>query len=175
MHCRLILLSLAVASTAMPARSETVSQIKVMSKPAAVAIAPLATGRRLIQLPALEFSLTIEPQCENDMQAESISISVADTRETVAVVDADASIVATTITVPRRQAAPLAVVGFCQVDEDQNRSSRELLVRDAFTAHLSLRCTNGERQSIVYASKALDLALFCESADQEPSAGSIAR
>lgn len=175
MSCRLFLLSLAVASTAMPARSDTVSQIKVESEPAAIAIAPQETGRRLIQLPALEFSLAIEPQCESDMQAESISISVADTRETVTVVDADASIVTTTITIPSRQAAPLAVLDFCLIDEDQNQASRETLVRDAFTAHLSLRCANGDRQSIVYASQALDLALRCESADQDPSADSTAR
>jgi hypothetical protein len=175
MHCRLILLFLAAASTSTTARSDTMSQIKVLSEPATVEITAQPAGRRLIQLPALEFSLTIEPQCESDMRVESISISVADTRKTVTAVEADKSIVATTLTLPSRQAAPLALVDFCQSDEDQSRSSREVLVREAFTAHLSLRCSNDERQSIVYASQALDLALRCESGDQEPSADSVAR
>ena len=175
MHCRLILLFLAMASTATPALSDTFSRIKVTSEPAAVEISPQATGRRLIRLPALEFSLTIEPQCESNMQVESISISVADTRARVTIAEADEAIVATTLTLPRHQTAPLPVVDFCQIDADQNLDSRELLVRDAFTAHLSLRCSNDERQSIVYASQSLDLALHCKSTDQGPSADSIAR
>jgi hypothetical protein len=175
MHCRLILLFLAMASTATPALSDTVSRIKVTSEPAAVEISPQAAGRRLIRLPALEFSLTIEPQCESNMQAESISISVADTRATVTVAEPDEAVLTTTLTLPRHQAAPLAVVNFCQTAADQSQSSQELLVRDAFTAHLSLRCSNDERQSIVYASQALDLALRCKSADQGPSADSMTR
>jgi len=175
MHCRLILLFLAAASTTTTARSDTMSQIKVMSEPATVEITAQPAGRRLIQLPALEFSLTIEPQCESDMYVESISISVADTRATVTVAEPDEAVLTTTLTLPRHQAAPLAVVNFCQTAADQSQSSRELLVRDAFTAHLSLRCSNDERQSIVYASQALDLALRCKSVDQGPSADSMTR
>ena len=150
-----------------------------MSEPATVEITAQPAGRRLIQLPALEFSLTIEPQCESDMYVESISISVADTRATVTVAEPDQAVLTTTLTLPRHQAAPLAVVNFCQTAADQSQSqsqsSQELLVRDAFTAHLSLRCSNDERQSIVYASQALDLVLRCKSADQGPSADSMTR
>ena len=172
MLCRLILLFLAMASTASPALSDTVSQIKVTSEPAAVEILPQAAGRRLIRLPALEFSLKIKPQCEDDMRAESVSISVADTRATVTVAEGDETTIATTLTLPRHQSAPLAVVDFCQIREDQSQDIQEMLVRDAFTAHLSLRCTNDERQSIVYASQALHLALRCKSENQDPSADS---
>jgi len=147
----------------------------VLSEPATVAITAQRAGRRLIQLPALEFSLTIEPKCENDMRVESISISVADTRKTVTAAEASESVVVTTLTLPGRQTAPLAVVDFCRSDEDQSQSSREILVREAFTANLSLRCTNDERQSVVYSSQALDLALSCESGDQIPSADSTPR
>jgi len=151
------------------------SQIRVQSEPASVAITAQRAGRRLIQLPTLEFSLTIEPQCDDDMRMESISISVADTRKTVTAAEADDAVVAATLTLPGRQTAPLALVDFCQTDEDQDLGSREILVRQAFTAHLSLRCTNDERQSIVYASHPLDLALRCESGNQTPSADTTTR
>ena len=152
------------------------SQIKVSSAPATAEIVPAPVGRRLIRLPTLEFVFTIEPRCENNMQAKSVSISVADTRETVTVGETtDSAVVEARITIPRRQAPPLAVAGFCEIDEDETRQSRELLVREAFTAHLSLRCANDERQSIVYASQALDLSLRCKAQDQEPSPDSIAR
>ena len=175
MDCRFILPALVIASIAFPVQSESVSLIKIRSEPAAVEVVPQAAGRRLIRLPALEFSLDIEPQCDTNMRAESLSISVADTRETVAVAETDEAVVATTLTLPRHQTAPLAVVDFCQTAADQGMRSQELLVRDAFTAHLSLRCTNGERQSIVYASQPLDLALRCKPTGQEPSADSMER
>ena len=161
----------------MPVRSESVSLIKVQSEPAAVEVAPQAAGRRLVRLPALEFSLEIEPQCDNNMRAESLSISVADTRETVSFTDADEPVITTTLTLtlPRQQTAPLAVVDFCQIEDGQEQGSQELLVRDAFTAHLSLRCTGDEQLSVVYASQSLDVALLCKPADQDPSADSATR
>ena len=176
MHCRLIALFLVATVIPAPARSDTVSQIRVSSEPAIADMAPLPAGRRLIRLPTLTFVFTIEPRCENNMQVESISISVADTRETVTMGETTgSSVVEATITIPRRQAAPLAVADSCDIDEDETRQSRELLVRGAFTAHLSLRCANDERQSIVYASHALDLSLRCKAETQAPSPDSIAR
>jgi hypothetical protein len=136
MVCRFILPALLIAAVAMPVRSESVSLIKVQSEPAAVEVAPQAAGRRLVRLPALEFS---------------------------------------TLTLPRQQTAPLAVVDFCQIEDGQEQGSQELLVRDAFTAHLSLRCTGDEQLSVVYASQSLDVALLCKPADQDPSADSATR
>lgn len=175
MVCRLIFPALVIAATAMSARSEPVSLIKVRSEPAAVAVSPQAAGRRLVRLPTLDFSLEIEPLCDNNMRAESLSISVADTRETVAFTDEDERIVSTTLTLPRQQTAPLAVVDFCQIDEDRNQVSQELLVKDAFTAHLSLRCASDQQQTVVYATQPLDLTLLCRPVDQGSSADSAAR
>jgi len=67
------------------------------------------------------------------------------------------------------------VIDFCQIGEDRNQVSQELLVRDAFTAHLSLRCASDEQQFVVYATQPLDLTLLCKSVDQGPSADSAAR
>jgi hypothetical protein len=175
MACRYILPILVIAATAIPARSEPVSLIKVRSEPAAVEVAPLETGRRLLRLPALEFSLEIEPQCDNNMRAESLSISVADTRETVPIAEDDVPVITATLTLPRQQTAPLAVVDFCQAEESPDQELRQLLVRDVFTAHLSLRCTNDEQQSVTYATQSLDLTLLCKPLDQDPSADSTAR
>ena len=38
----------------------------------------------------------------------------------------------------------------------------ELVVRDALTAHVSLRCTSEAGESIIYASRALDVMLHCD-------------
>lgn len=177
MICRPILFALVVAAAAMPARSEPASHIRVWSEPAAVEVAPQAAGRRLVRLPTLEFSLEIEPLCDHNMRAESLSISVADTRKIVALADDGESIITTTLTLPRQQTAPLALLDFCQIDDSQieEELNQELLVRDAFTAHLSLRCANDEQHSVVYASQSLDLMLLCKAADQSPSADSAAR
>jgi hypothetical protein len=175
MVCRFILPALAIAVTAIPARSEPVSLIKVRSEPATAEVARLEAGRRLVQLPALEFSLEIEPQCDNDMRAKSLSISVADTRETVSFAEDDEPVIRTTLTLPRQQTAPLAVVDFCQLEAGPGQGLQQLLVRDVFTAHLSLRCANDEQQSVTYATQSLDLTLLCKPPDQDPSADSTAR
>jgi hypothetical protein len=176
MHCRLITIFLVTTVIATPVRAQSAGQIIATSEPAAAEIAPLPVGRRLIALPALEFLFIIEPRCESDMRVESVSISVADTRKTLQIDEInDSLILETRIAIPRRQASPLAVADFCVTTELANQSPNALLVQDAFTAHLSMRCANEERQSIVYSTEGLDLLLSCKSEIQEPSPESTAK
>jgi hypothetical protein len=168
---------------ASPVKSDPGTRLSIDAQAALVVVKPLPEGRRLIRLPALEFAMTIEPQCATNMQAESISISIADTRKTLGAADIDGqSNVATSITIPRQQVAPLAIDGFCQAGENSSTES-DLQVMDAFTAHISLRCTGEDTQTIVYVSQPLALSLRCEAtysdaetpATQESSPVSIAR
>jgi hypothetical protein len=163
-----ILLVVAAAGAAGTAKPDSIGRVIVAAHPAIVEIKPLSDDRRLISLPALEFALTIEPQCATDMQAESISISIADTQKTYGAVAIDGrSIVEISLTIPRRQIGPLAAEAFCRAGKSDDIVTRTLLVQDAFTAQLSLRCISEEKRSIIYVSQPLDVKLHCQNADDD--------
>lgn len=151
-----------------PAWADVSGRLGFDAPPAFAPVKPLAEGRRLVRLPSLEFQLNIDAECAGDAVLQSVAISIADTRKTL---DADAlqdiNGGAVSFAIPARQVSPVAVDGFCP----QDGNGTQLLVQDAVTAHLSLRCANGEEESITYASKGLDVMLECdvpEEANQPP-------
>ena len=143
-----------------------VDRLEVDSDPAVVEIPRQDTGRRLIRLPALDFPFRIDAYCGRGGELQSLSISVADTRQTIASEDSPADdVFATTVSVSPRQIAPVAVEEFCVAGEPAGES---LLLHTALTAQISLRCASEESQSVVFAAEALDIKLVCA---DESSAG----
>ena len=143
--------------------AENAANLGVDADPAVVAIKPLAKGRKLIRPPALEFLLRIDAECGANAEIASISISIADTQRSLTSTDlSEAAPIATRITIPARQVSPIAVEDFCPIESPA--ADDELVVRDALTAHVSLRCTSEAGESITYASRALDVLLHCEAA-----------
>jgi len=167
-----ILLFTAAIMIAGPVRSDSGAHLRANAEAAVVVVKPLPDGRRLIPLPGLEFTLVIEPQCAAGMQAESISISVADTRKTIAGSDLDGNqSMRTSISIPRKQVPPLAVEGFCLIDSGDGITPSELLVKDAFTANISLRCAGENQQATIYKSQPLNLHLQCKFAARDAGTG----
>jgi len=143
--------------------AENAANLGVDSDPAVVTIKPLAAGRKLIRPPALEFLLRIDAECGANAEITSISISIADTQKALTATDlSQAAPIATRITIPARQVSPIAVEDFCPMES--TTAGGELVVRDALTAHVSLRCTSETGESIMYASRALDVMLHCDAA-----------
>jgi len=169
-----IITLLALNLAAGPVASEPGARVTVDAHPAVIGIKPLPDGRRLISLPAIEFALAITPQCATGTQPQSLSVSIADTRKTLGSGELDGHpTVAVSIAIPRKQASPLAVDGFCPADQSADASNTDLSIEDAFTAHVSLRCAGEEQQTIVYAAQPLGLVLHCEvTPDQDPSPAS---
>lgn len=156
--------------------AENAAILDVDADPAAVTVKPLAEGRKLIRPPALEFLLRIDAQCDANAEIASISISIADTQKALTTSDLSAAApIATRITIPARQVSPIAVKGFCPMESPS--AGDKLVVRDALTAHVSLRCTSETGDSITYASRALDVMLHCDAAAdiQGESSSLIAR
>ena len=96
--------------------------------PALAPIQPLAEGRSLVRLPALEFEFGIEASCGPERAVKSVSISVADTRKTL---ESDeiplGETVSTAFTLPARQLAPVAVDGFCPESQVAGSTAFNLL------------------------------------------------
>lgn len=153
----LFLAAMALAGHAWPAGPP---RVVVEVAPAVASVQPLAEGRRLLRLPALEFEFGIDASCGPDHAVASVSISIADTRKTLSDGEfQDNTVTNATIRLPARQIAPIAVDGFCP--EAQSESS-SLLIQDAVTAQVSLRCAGAEGESITYASRSLDVTVVCD-------------
>lgn len=134
-------------------------RLAVEASPAAAEITPRPSPRGYLSLPTLEFALTINATCNSDGSPESVTISVADTRNRVPV-DGDVPL-ELKLSLPSQQASPIRAEGFCR-DDDKSATDRILHVDDAFTARLSLRCQDEDGQSVVYATVPLAVTLTCK-------------
>lgn len=151
-----------------PASADAPPAAGLAAAPAIAVVQPVAPGQRLIRLPALEYTITVETDCGALLEAHTASLSIADTSLILDAKALEASPVTVQVTVPRAQVAPVAVEGFCQAGEPVAREALHTRVDDAVTAHLSLHCSGEERQAVVYASKPLGVVIECAPAQAPP-------
>lgn len=144
-------------------------RLVVDAEPAIAVIALQEGGRRLVELPELEFPLRVATHCAANGRPESVSITIADTRRTLrGEALQDAATVDVSVVVAATQLAPFSLQDFC-IDPAAEGQSTTLV--SAFTAQASLRCAHGEQQSIVFAAEPLDIRVHClRSAAAEPAA-----
>ncbi len=151
-----------------PGEEQFDDRLLVDADAALVEVSELPSGRHTMRLPSLEFAIRLEPRCAAGTDADSISVSVADTRLRIGrAALAEQPVIETTIRVPRDQIGPLVIEDFCVAGDDAANGT-EMRVRDALTAQLSLKCTDEGRQSIIYRTESLAITLICETpaADQ---------
>ncbi len=166
-----LLLILAVPAVGTPAEAPV--RLEASAEPASASIRPVSEGRKLVELPALEYRIAIDARCHDSDRPESVSVSAADTRITLRGEDLDdASDIVVALEIPANQVSPLPVNEFCTSDE---WAGRDLLIPDAVTAHLSLRCRSDDGESIAYATRQLAVELTCEDPNQAESESLILR
>ena len=139
-------------------------------------------------LPALDYTISLSADCARPFDPVSILVTVADSQQRInaqqLAQDAGESSVA--LVVPADQLAPVSVPEFCRTNAagsdslglssnatDPAASTDTLTIAGVLSASLSLRCSDGERQEIVYSSQPLDLTLRCE-AGEPPTVSSPA-
>lgn len=137
-----------------------------------VAINARAGDRTAIGLPDLEYTFHIDARCSSGQRAESVLISIADTRRRLPRKDLLANAAAgVAITVPAKQIAPLTIYGFCVQNQLPDQASpTRVTVRGALSAQASLLCTGDDEQSMSYASAGLDVTLLCLDDEASPDA-----
>ena len=151
-------LPLILFALATTAASTTLPALDVDTAPAVLELDEQPDERRLLRLPALEFDLRMTPHCAAGT-ATTISVSVADTRLKFAGEDVvNGHLIEAELVVPGAQLPPLLVEDFCSAESNGGDSR---LIEGVLTAQLALRCTDGDRQSVHYQSKNLDLRLSC--------------
>ena len=136
-----------------------VDRLRVDAEPAVAVLAVQQGGRNLVNLPELQFELSVSPYCAARGERESLSIAIADTRTTLR---GDAlqtgKIIDVSMRVAASQLAPFALQEFCV---DPAREGESVLLGSALTAQVSLRCARTGRPSIVFAAEPLDVRVVC--------------
>ena len=100
------------------------------------------------------------------MRAEAMSVSIADTQRTYSGDEiSQQTLFEISLSIPRQQIGPIPIQRFCRAGKGEDEGESVLHIRDAFTAHLSLRCADENARTIVYASQPLDVALECRKHD----------
>jgi len=162
-RCLVPILSLFV-TLMLAVMAEAEDELFIIADEYRATIEPRLAARRLLALPALEFTLAANPECAG--APESMTLSIADVYQTF---DAgqlrDQSPIVTTLTISSQQLALVAPADFCLADDPDGRT--ELFVPDVTTVHGSLRCVDEEnRPTMTYTSAPLPLRLLCNVTDQ---------
>ena len=136
-----------------------VDRLRVDAEPAVAVLAVQQGGRNLVQLPELQFELSVSPHCAGRGERESLSITIADTRTTLrGEALQNGNSIGVSVRVAANQLAPFALQGFCV---DPVRAGESMLLGSALTAQASLRCTRTGNPSIVFAAEPLDVRIVC--------------
>jgi hypothetical protein len=136
-----------------------VDRLSVQTEPAVAVLTLQESGRNLVRLPDVEFRLAITTYCAHGGRPESLSIMIADTQRTLRTEALQVSrTVDVSMRVPATQIAPLALREYCT---DPASEGDSVLITSALAAQVSLRCSRGDDQSIVFDAEALDIRVDC--------------
>lgn len=140
------------------------SNVVIAAQDTEAIVAPRAKNLRLINLPALTFSLRAAIRCQGE--PTSLTLSIADTYRTLGKDElAGQQATEASLTVPAQQLALAATSRFC-IDGD-TETSDELLVPGITTAQASLVCASDTNTSVHYASTPLQISLTCDRGPEE--------
>jgi hypothetical protein len=136
-----------------------------------VPLVPIASrnpGRNYVRLPTLEYQFEINTHCSDSRSPRSLSLNVADTRESLAAgkIIGDGPTVIS-LRIPASQIAPLVIEDFCVVQFEENgerisAAPTQTTIPAVLSAQVSLLCEGDEDKAITYVSRTLDVALVCD-------------
>jgi len=133
-----------------------------------IAVETRSAERNFIRLPAVDFQFDVRPICDKGLKPRSLSLNIADTRVVLAddKFDGDSAI-SVSMRIPANQIAPIALKDFCAAPAAaEAMSSRIRHISGILSVQASLRCESLETSQVLYASKALDVALSCGAAEE---------
>lgn len=143
-----------------------VDRLRVRAEPAVAVLTMQQGGRNLVNLPQLEFRLSISPHCAAGGRPESLSIAIADSQRTLRGEDLQSELpIDVSMPVAASQLAPFALQAFC-VDPAADEGE-SLLLSATLTAQVSLRCARADGETMVFAAHPLDISLTCMNSANE--------
>lgn len=125
-----------------------------------------SAGRDFMRLPSLDYWLELDANCPANLEARTISLSVADTRKSLAAnVTVGEEKISVPIRIPAAQIGPIAVDGFCVAAD----APETLRIPAVLSVQASLLCANEDTSRMIYTSKSLDVTLSCKTIQNESS------
>ena len=139
----------------------------IIASAATARVSAGSSGRRTLRLPGLNFRFQFRFACPGTSNAQSLSMTIADTHRNLDAEEltAESQVAHALVRIPATQIAPVAVEAFCAADALPAESA-PLTLSSLLSASASLRCGDDESSSIRYDSVPLDVVLVCDS-DQE--------
>lgn len=128
---------------------------------------------RSTRLPALEYRFDLQADCARPFAPESVAVTVADSQARVerASLTESGGAGRIELTVPADQLGPVATSdGFCRAaeatpavgnTEEADAGRTHLSIPGTLSASISLRCSDGQNEEMVYVSRPLDVVLEC--------------
>ena len=168
---------LAMAAIAPANDSAPTHSLAISPSTPRVDVSPRNPGRNYVRLPTLEFTFEIAANCSVLFSPQSVSLNIADSRETISIDESagSAADVQLSLNVPAKQLAPLVIENFCVApltDDNQDGAGKHdfsndgnMIVRSVFSAQAALLCVHEDKQEMVYQSSPLDITLVCTAQD----------
>jgi hypothetical protein len=158
-----ILSSLILSTVSGPVFAE--GELTLFADTPTAQVNPRAAERSPQALPELEYNYRIHARCQDDHEATSLSLAVADTRQSFNHSQiASGQLDAVNLRIPSSQIGPLVIANFCVASDAEAGNEipqLPLLIRSALSALASIMCVSEESQSMRYASAPLDVELHC--------------
>lgn len=146
-------------------------------------VAAREASSRSYALPALDYTLDLSTGCARPFDPVSLVVTVADSHRHINAqqLAQEAGKSSVVLVIPADQLAPIAAPEFCRTLDADNgtvakspaTAAETLTIAGVLSATLSLRCSDGDREEIVYRSQPLDITLRCE-ANDTPTPNSLA-
>lgn len=165
MNIRFRPLAAAAAAWLTIADSAPAGELSLSADTPDVTISTRPVGRNFMRLPELEYKFVIEPDCDENLSAESVSLSIADTRVLQPVKDlAPGNPLQVSVAVPASQIGPVAVDSFCVAREDNvdAEPANSMRIPSVLSVQAALLCVSETSSEITYTSESLDVVLHCE-------------
>lgn len=162
-------LLIALCSAGLAAGAATAeTALKVAADTPSVEISPRRAGRNFLRLPTIEFNFSVHAECGDDGSAESVSLSVADTREALGAKQlGEDKLGSLTLRIPAKQIAPLVVEDFCIIGNVNDPGRAEThKVSGALSVQASLLCRTDAGDKMTYATEPLDVTLVCKPVEE---------
>jgi hypothetical protein len=132
-----MLFSLLVSTVSGPVIAE--GELMLFPDTPTAQVNPRAAERSPLALPELEYNFRIHARCHEDHEATSLSLAVADTRQTFNHSQiASGQLDAVNLRIPSGQIAPLVIANFCVATDAETGNENPqlpLLIRSALSAH----------------------------------------
>ncbi len=143
--------------------------IEIRAQPPALEVVQHATGRQQLEPPSLTFPIDVKAECPTGGHLESVTLSIADTRQTYRPAQSESATTFTaSLTVSERQLAPVVIDRFCAENSEDYGS--KLVVGSLASVHVSLRCGGPTGASAHYHSQPLAVELVCTKNGREEAA-----